>query len=72
MNGNEYRVIYEAGVFKPLDAVSVPEHKVLVLVEKPDAEEASVTNDDDIPAVLVERYDSGENDVAARHNEHQP
>jgi hypothetical protein len=27
---------------------------------------------DDVYAILSERYNSGESDVAARHNEHQP
>jgi hypothetical protein len=27
---------------------------------------------DDVYAILNERFDSGELDVAARHNEHQP
>ena len=34
--------------------------------------EAESPDLDDIYAVLAERYNSGEHDVAARHNEHQP
>ncbi len=62
--------IYEDGVFKPIERVDLPEHcRVLVNRES----SASDNNDwDDVYAILAERYRSGEHDVAARHDEHQP
>ncbi len=74
MKSSEFRVVYENGVFRPLERVSLPEHKVLVLVEKSVPEDPQFDEDDqsEILAVLGERFASGETDVAARHNEHQP
>jgi predicted DNA-binding antitoxin AbrB/MazE fold protein len=65
--------IFENGVFRPTEKVLLPE---LCEVEF----EPRVVGRDDIPKtglagvyeVLGRRFDSGEHDVAARHNEHQP
>ena len=72
MEKSEFRVVFENGVFRPLSNVSLPEHKVLVLVEKsehltPMAEEE--VDQTAIIAVLSERYSSGEMNLAERHNE---
>lgn len=59
-------------MFKPAGFVPLPEHcevefePRVVLRGKPSESTA------DIYAVLGERYRSGETDVAARHDEHQP
>lgn len=66
------RAIYEDGVFKPTEPVSLPEQtQVEVTVpESPDADEQR--NQEEIFAILRQSLPSGETDVAARHNEHQP
>ena len=64
--------IYENGVFRPVEPVDLPERcqvEVEVRVVKP---EAKVPSLDDVYAILGKRFDTGERDVAARHNEHQP
>jgi predicted DNA-binding antitoxin AbrB/MazE fold protein len=62
--------IFEKGVFRPLGNVDLPERSEVefeprLLNGKP-GDLAQVYD------VLSERYASGEFDVAARHNEHQP
>ncbi len=60
--------VFEKGVFRPLQPVGLPEacevefEPRLVLP----------TQMTDVYRVLSERFHSGENDIAARHNEHQP
>ena len=64
--------IYERGVFRPLEAVDLPETTEVVfeprLVVPTPTPEARAR----VLAVLAQRFDSGETDVAARHDEHQP
>jgi predicted DNA-binding antitoxin AbrB/MazE fold protein len=64
--------IYENGVFRPVQPVNLPEHcevEVEVRSIKTSPERPSL---DEVYAILSERFDSGEHDVAARHDEHQP
>jgi predicted DNA-binding antitoxin AbrB/MazE fold protein len=65
--------VYESGVFRPLETVELPERTKVEfepsLVEQPEDQNGSLEG---IYAILAERYESGEHDVAARHNEHQP
>ncbi len=62
--------IYEHGVFRPIEAVEIPDQsEVEVRVVKEGPHRPSL---DDVYAILSERFDSGEHDVAERHNEHQP
>jgi predicted DNA-binding antitoxin AbrB/MazE fold protein len=69
---NNIHAIYENGVFRPVGHVDLPD---LCEVEfeprllRPGDGDRDL---DEIYAVLAERYSSGEHDVAARHNEHQP
>jgi len=64
--------IYENGVFRPVEPVDLPERcEVEVEIRTLKAEQQRPTLDD-VYAILNERFDSGERDVAARHNEHQP
>ncbi|MCC6508146.1 MAG: antitoxin family protein [Pirellulaceae bacterium] len=64
-------VIYEDGVFKPTEPVNLPENsEVEFEVNVADAsEQPSIA---DVYAVLENRYDSEQHDVAERHDEHQP
>ena len=62
--------VYESGVFRPLEAVELPEHMEVEFEPRP-VVKGQNTNDglDGIYAILGERYQSGEHDVAARHDD---
>jgi predicted DNA-binding antitoxin AbrB/MazE fold protein len=65
--------VYEHGVFRPLDAVELPERTEVEFEPRPvDGGMNGEGNLRAIYAVLSERHQSGERDVAARHGEHQP
>ncbi len=65
-------VIYENGVFRPIQPVCLPE-RCEVEIEIHAIKTAQRQHGlDDVYEILGERYCSGEHDVAARHNEHQP
>jgi predicted DNA-binding antitoxin AbrB/MazE fold protein len=72
------RAIYEDGVFKPAGPVGFPDKAEVEL-------EARMLDDDSsesldraktaqrkIDEILSRRYDTGQTDTAARHDEHQP
>jgi len=69
---NKVRAVYENGLFRPTVPVELPDPCEVEfeprLIEQSNPDHAM----DDVHAVLSERYQSGEPDVAARHNEHQP
>ena len=62
--------VYENGVFRPKEPVNLPESVEVELrvVTSPSEE----TRLDAIYNLLEARFESGEADVAARHDEHQP
>ena len=66
------RAIYENGVFKPKNPVSLPEASEVVFEPRL----VTPSEDPDVQAglfhILARRYRSGEHDVAERHDEHQP
>jgi predicted DNA-binding antitoxin AbrB/MazE fold protein len=65
--------VYESGVFRPLETVELPERTEVEFEPRPVApQEDQNRHLDGIYAILGERYQSGEHDVAARHNDHQP
>ncbi len=64
--------IYERGVFRPLDAVDLPETTEVVFEPRPVLPPATPVARARILAALAQRFDSGEDNVAARHDEHQP
>src|SRR5947209_1930499 len=65
--------VYDAGIFRPTEPVSLPDQsRVRITVEAvsaPDAEGERLRSLEAIYEVLDERYSSGETDVAQRHNE---
>ena len=64
--------IYENGVFRPIQPVSLPDRcevEVEIHAVNPVRQQPSL---DDVYEILGRRHSSGEHDVAARHNEHQP
>jgi predicted DNA-binding antitoxin AbrB/MazE fold protein len=65
------RAIYENGVFRPTVPVNLPD-KSEVEVLLPEDLSNQQENLDKLYSIMAECYDSGEHDVAERHNEHQP
>jgi len=64
--------IYEDGVFRPIQPVDLPDRcevEVEIRAVKSEQQRPSL---DDVYAILGRRHSSGEHDVAARHDEHQP
>ena len=62
----------ENGVFRPVQPVALPERcevEFEIHAVKTEGQQPSL---DDVYAILANRYHSGEHDVAARHDEHQP
>jgi predicted DNA-binding antitoxin AbrB/MazE fold protein len=67
------RAVYESGVFRPLETVELPERTEVEFEPRTVGQlEDHNGHLDGIYAILGERYQSGEHDVAAGHNEHQP
>jgi predicted DNA-binding antitoxin AbrB/MazE fold protein len=67
------QAVYEQGVFRPHGSVELPERTEVEFEPKVVGEEAPPTgNMEGIYEVMSRRFNSGERDVAARHNEHQP
>ena len=69
---NNIHAIYENGVFRPIQPVNLPDRcevEVEIHTVKTERQPPSL---DDVYAILGRRHSSGEHDVAARHDEHQP
>jgi predicted DNA-binding antitoxin AbrB/MazE fold protein len=64
--------VFENGVFRPTEAVDLPDRCEVKVEVLQITEEANKPTLDDVYAILSKRFNSGEHDVAARHNEHQP
>jgi predicted DNA-binding antitoxin AbrB/MazE fold protein len=69
--------IYENGVFRPTEKVALPEGCPVTVAPMSEELQKILSNVTDadmagIYEVLSRRFNSGESDVAARHNEHQP
>jgi len=66
--------VYEDGVFRPHEPVQLPEGCEVEFEPRvtglPAYQERSGLSR--VYDILARRYDSGETDVAERHNEHQP
>jgi predicted DNA-binding antitoxin AbrB/MazE fold protein len=70
------RAIFENGVFRPVEPISLPESTSVELEVRTRGEQCPRPPMSKglakVYAILGERYDSGHSDTAARHNEHQP
>ena len=74
--------IFENGVFRPTEPVDLPEGAEVMVEPKGEDLGRPKSSDPEfahlgpgqakIYAILSERYDSGQTDLAERHNEHQP
>ena len=69
---NNIHAVYENGVFRPVGPVDLPDPCEVEFEPRLIQPGTTSRGLDDVYAVLAERYVSGERDVAARHNEHQP
>ena len=65
--------IYENGVFRPTEQVELPEHSVVEFEPRVVVGEDETANGmAEIYEVMSRRFESGQSDVAERHNDHQP
>lgn len=64
--------IYEKGVFRPTEPVDLPEGSPVQIVPESRSASEEEAHLDRVYEILSHRYDGGEPDIAARHNEHQP
>jgi predicted DNA-binding antitoxin AbrB/MazE fold protein len=64
--------VYENGVFHPVGEVNLPDRCEVEFEPRIVQIDSTTPGLDEVYAILAERYASGEHDVAARHNEHQP
>ena len=69
---NIIHAIYENGVFRPIEAVDLPEKAQVTLEVRTLSGSGKTEHLDEIYEILSRSYDGGERDIAARHNEHQP
>ncbi len=66
------KAVYENGVFRPTVPVELPEHCHVEFEPKITATPDATPKLDEVYSVLDARFESGETDVAKRHDEHQP
>lgn len=64
--------VYENGVFRPMVKVDLPDACEVEVEIRQIGTETKIPTLDDVYAILGRRHASGEHDLAARHNEHQP
>jgi len=64
--------IYENGVFRPTQTVNLPDRSEVEVEIREVKVPPGIPTLDDVYAILSARFDTGEKDLAERHNEHQP
>lgn len=64
--------VYENGVFRPKEPVDLPESSEVEVELRTVAPSSGEKRLDVIYSLLGARFESGEGEVAARHDEHQP
>ena len=64
--------VFENGVFRPVEPIDLPEPCEVEFEPRVVPTKASSASLDEVYAILSKRFDSGQHDVAERHNEHQP
>ncbi len=69
---NTIHAVYENGVFRPTVSVELPEHCEVEFEPRLVAPSDLEKTVEAVYDVLSERYSSGQSDLSARHNEHQP
>ncbi|MBU4272995.1 MAG: antitoxin family protein [Planctomycetes bacterium] len=68
---NTIQAVYEDGVFRPIGDVALPD-RARVEFEPRLLEPQQTDAMRKVFEILSESFDSGQGDLAARHNEHQP
>jgi len=63
------RAIFEQGVFRPLEAVDLPDKTAVEFEPRVIAKPSPSSL---VYEILLRTFDAGETDLAERHNEHQP
>ncbi len=72
-NAVTIKAIYENGVFKPVEKLTLPEHtQVNVSLPETREEENPVERQARLWELLSQRFAGDDPRVAERHNEHQP
>ena len=66
------QAIFENGVFRPTGQVGIPEHCVVEFEPRIVASASPSPKLQDVYDILDRRFESGDSDVAARHDQHQP
>lgn len=66
------QAIYENGVFRPLNPVHLPDQSYVEFEPRVAERDLTAPSLDVVYALLNQRFQSGQSDVAARHDEHQP
>ena len=64
--------IFENGVFRPTQAVELPEHCEVEFEPRVVGKCDDPSHQQRVHALLGLRFNSGQPDIAQRHNEHQP
>ncbi|HXG11746.1 MAG TPA: antitoxin family protein [Gemmataceae bacterium] len=72
MMSQTIHAVFENGVFRPTQPVDLPEGTEVEFELRSIRNGPERPSLDDVYAILGKRFDSGERDVAARHDEHQP
>ncbi|HEV3416445.1 MAG TPA: antitoxin family protein [Pirellulales bacterium] len=67
-----FHAIFENGVFRPVEKVDLPDRCEVEVEVRTVATHSDVPSLEEVYEILSRRFDSGETDVAARHDEHQP
>lgn len=72
-NMKTIHAVYEQGVFRPHESVELPERTEVEFEPKVIGEKKPEVGDmEGIYEIMSLRFNTGERDIAARHNEHQP
>jgi len=66
------RAVYENGVFRPTQKVDLPDPCEVEVEVRHCRHGSNTPTLDDVYAILAKRHSSGERDLAARHDGHQP
>jgi predicted DNA-binding antitoxin AbrB/MazE fold protein len=64
--------IYENGVFRPTEKLNLLDRCEVEVEIRQVTEPPGIPTLDDVYAILSARFDTGEKDLAERHNEHHP
>jgi predicted DNA-binding antitoxin AbrB/MazE fold protein len=67
-----FHAVYENGVLRPTEKVDLPDYCEVEVEVRQVKDGRKKPTLDDVYAVLSERFNTGEPDLAERHNEHQP